>query len=172
MKVVKKHIIENLYNSYLTEKERFGISENNEDYIINTKPEIKNIPDKEVTKVIKDYKTNNTLSINEAKMILDWIIDYVRNYFSTFGINIMNHSLDGYCELSQYLTICPLEKLGLEVTKNTAQNCFDYPLNHAFGTVSFNILENGKITKQTFLIDATYRQFFTKEKCKIFNNRS
>lgn len=162
---LKKHIIENLYNSYLTEKERFGISENNEDYIINTKPEIKNIPDKEVTRVIKDYKTNNALSINEAKMILDWIIDYVRNYFSTFGINIMNHSLDGYCELSQFLTICPLEKLGLEVTKNTAQNCFDYPLNHAFGTVNFNILENGKITKQTFLIDATYRQFFTKEKC-------
>ena len=28
---LKKHIIENLYNSYLTEKERFGISENKED---------------------------------------------------------------------------------------------------------------------------------------------
>lgn len=53
----------------------------------------------------------------------------------------------------------------MKVTKNTARYCFDYPYNHAFGTVRFSIVENGKPVEKYFLIDTTYRQFFIKEKC-------
>ncbi len=35
-------------------------------------------------------------------------------------------------ETAQFVTLYPLEKMGFEVTKNTAQNDFDYNLpNHA-----------------------------------------
>ena len=55
--------------------------------------------------------------------------------------------------------------MGFKVTKNTAQNDFDYNLNHAFGTLTLNVKDNDEINEEHFLIDATYRQFFTKEKC-------
>ena len=55
----------------------------------------------------------------------------------------------------------PLENIGLEVTKNSATGSFDYPFNHAFGTVTFPY--NG--ATKTYLIDTTYRQFFTTNRC-------
>lgn len=162
---LKKHIIGNLWNLYCNKKENIGITENNELYIVNENPKIINYDNNDFINAISLYKTNKYISIDDAIIILDMIVQHVRKIFSSFGIDIKNHTLDGYCELSQILTIYPLEKLGLKVTKNTAKKCFDYPLNHAFGTVTFNIMKNGIISEKTFLIDATYRQFFTSEKC-------
>ena len=61
----------------------------------------------------------------------------------------------------------PLEKLGLSVTKNTAEASFDYSLHHAFGTVKIPILENATLKEEFFLIDPTYKQFFTAVRCNF-----
>ena len=63
-----------------------------------------------------------------------------------------------------------VEKMGFEVTKNTARKDFDYNLNHSFGTISLNINENDKINEEHFLMDTTYIRFFTKDKCKHQTN--
>lgn len=84
-----------------------------------------------------------------------------RRGFETLGMDIKNNSLNGFCELGQALSLMPLENIGLEVTKNSATGSFDYPFNHAFGTVTFPY--NG--ATKTYLIDTTYRQFFTTNRC-------
>lgn len=62
-----------------------------------------------------------------------------RRGFETLGIDTKNNSLNGFCELGQTLSLMPLENIGLEVTKNSAT--------------------------KTYLIDTTYRQFFTTNRC-------
>ena len=75
----------------------------------------------------------------------------------------MTDSLSGGCGESQFLTLYPFYELGCPITIN---NVMDFPNSekhgHAFGTVTFPIInENGIITNESYLVDATYRQFFT-----------
>ncbi len=146
----------------------------NESYIINQKPDFKKINDEEIIKSIDELKLvlekNNDMfkhgiSNECANTILKWIVYNTRNNFKKIGVNLENNSLNGYCEIGQLISILPLEKLGLKVTKNQANICFDYPYNHCFGTVSLPILENNEIIEKEYLIDTTYRQFFTTVRC-------
>lgn len=154
---------EEAYNLYL-------IGEN-ESYIIDQKPVRKNIDnallEKSVAHVkeIVSEKKKEGLEKEEVSVLLDWAVEHTRNCFEILGLDIKNASLNGFCELGQALSIMPFEKLGLTVTKNKAKDAFDYPFNHAFGTVTFPLKENEKITNVTYLIDTTYRQFFTSVRC-------
>ena len=150
------------YNLYL-------ISEN-ESYIIYQEPikkEISNLKVKEVLKHYEEIKNSNDsfLSIEEVKCLLDYVVFKTRTSLEGFGLCLKTNSLNGFCEISQALSIMPFEKLGFKVTKNTASDCFNYPFNHCFGTVSFNVLEKGKVLSKTFLLDVTYRQFFSTVRC-------
>lgn len=82
--------------------------------------------------------------------------------------------MNGYCELGQSLSIRVFEKLGLKVTKNNASDLMNFDLNHNFGTVTFPIKYDNKIIEQSFLIDTTYRQFFTSIRCNegMYLNKS
>lgn len=161
----KEYIINNLYTLYNKRKEMMGITENTNTFIIDETPLITDTDFNKVKELVNSYKKNKYLTIEEAKYILNWTIQNTRKFISELGISIKGNSLDGYCELAQFLTLYPLEEMGFKVTKNTAQNDFDYNLNHAFGTLTLNVKENDEIKEEHFLIDATYRQFFTKEKC-------
>lgn len=161
----KEYIINNLYTLYNKRKEMMGITENTNTFIIDETPLITDTDFNKVKELVNSYKKNKYLTIEEAKYILNWTIQNTRKFISELGISIKGNSLDGYCELAQFLTLYPLEEMGFKVTKNTAQNDFDYNLNHAFGTLTLNVKDNDEINEEHFLIDATYRQFFTKEKC-------
>jgi len=114
---------------------------------------------------------NNDKGIKEddAINILNWTIvntlDNLNSFLCQLGINAYRDCLDGYCEPAQAISIMPLENLGLKVTKNKAQDCFGYCYNHAFGTVTFPIDIDGKIVEKTYLVDPTYRQFFSTVYC-------
>ena len=161
----KKHIIGNLYSLYYERCEMMGITEGNNEFIIDYEPETNIVDYTKVRDIVNYYKKNKYMSIDQANYLLNWATHNTRRFISELGINIIGNSLDGFCELAQFVTLYPLEKMGFKVTKNTAQNDFDYNLNHAFGTLTLNIKENDEIKEEHFLIDATYRQFFTKEKC-------
>lgn len=161
----KRYIIKNLWDLYYSKKDNFIASEDDEIYIIDEKPEINEIDDIKLFSAIENLKINGKVNEEESKIILEWVVSNARKIISKLGVNIKKNSLDGYCELAQLITIYPLEQIGLKVTKNTAQNTFSYPLNHAFGTVTFNVSENGENYIRSYLIDITYRQFFKKEKC-------
>ena len=161
----KRYIINNLYNLYDERRETIGITENSNIYIIDETPLIMDIDYRRVRDIVSNYKINNYMTMEEAQYVLNWTVQNTRKFLSELGINIKGNSLDGYCELSQFITLYPLEKMGFKITKNKANNDFDYNLNHAFGTVSINVKDNNEIIEEKFLIDVTYRQFFVKDKC-------
>lgn len=110
-------------------------------------------------------KLNCGLTIEEVNTFLKWIVNRVWKNLTFFGIDLSRNSLNGYCEIAQFLSIYPLESLGLNVTINTAEDSFDYMFHHAFGTVEIPINLNGIVENKVFLIDPTYKQFFTAVRC-------
>lgn len=146
----------------------------NECYKIYQEPVMKEIDKSKVWIVVnhlKDVLEHQRLGImdglsrDEVKMLLDFVVGHTRASFEMLGIDIKTNSLNGFCELGQILSIHPFENLGLKVTKNKASDAFDYPFHHVFGTVSFPILENGVVLEERYLIDTTYRQFFSSVRC-------
>ena len=178
----KKHqLLSTLWTRYykLSEKLNIKLDEaynlyligENESYIIYQEPERKRIDNKKLEIALNHYneiKNNGFkegLTEEEIKILLDYSVENARKSFENLGINVKTNSLNGLCELGQALTIMPLENLGIEVTKNSATACFNYPFNHVFGTVTFPYQDNGRVIDETYLIDSTYRQFFSTMRC-------
>lgn len=140
--------IENLPDVYLIDQkpERFDLDEN----IINT------------------IQISEGLTLEQAEELLKWTVNNTRDNLNT-GIRINkcpkdvydNYSLMGYCGFSQFSSLYPLQQLGLEVTINNIGEIKGG--RHAYGTVVIPIKDNNKIVNKRFLIDCTYRQFFTVE---------
>ena len=143
----------------------------NESYIIYQEPERKQIDKEKLQQTLRHYeeiKNNNYddgLNIEEITILLNYSVENARRSFDSLGIDVKTNSLNGLCELGQALTIMPLENLGFEVTKNSATACFNYPFNHVFGTVTFPYQDNDRVIDKTYLIDSTYRQFFSTMRC-------
>lgn len=162
----------------LEEAYNMSLMYENESYIINQKPIRKDIDEEIVSNVVKNLINVNLENIEEKRLVsgikkedaeklLEWVVENTRKILSKMGINIEKNSLNGFCELGQALSILPFEVLDLNVTKNRASLCFGYPYNHAFGTVSIPIIDNDKVIEKTYLIDTTYRQFFSTVRCNM-----
>lgn len=158
-------------NMNLEEAENLYLLGENESYIIDQKPERKKMDSEKVIQAVEHLKEvlssgQGGISIEEAKTILDWDIEKTRSLLqNVMGLSLETNSLNGFCELCQGTTILPLERIGLKVTKNTAKESFGYPWIHAFGSVTFPIAEQDEIKQKTYLIDSTYRQFFSTTRC-------
>lgn len=168
----KKHqVLSDLWTKYYKLSEKTGIKLDfayqlyligeSESYIINEEPERFVVDKDELDKAINHLEEGNGLTLDEIETLLQASVENARSNFANLGIDVKTNSLNGFCELGQALTLMPLESLGLKVTKNTAKESFGYPFNHAFGTVTFPY-NGGEIT---YLIDSTYRQFFTTNRC-------
>lgn len=168
----KKHeVLSKLWTDYYKLSEKYNIKLDfayqlyligeSESYIIDEEPKRFVIDEIRLDEAIDSLKKGNDLTDEEIEIFLQASVMNARRGFATLGIDIKNNSLNGFCELGQALSLMPLENIGLEVTKNSASASFDYPFNHAFGTVTFPY--DG--TTKTYLIDTTYRQFFTTNRC-------
>ena len=115
----------------------------------------------------KQHQLVSGITFEEANTFLTWVIKHTWNYLSSFGIDIKTNSLNGFCEIAQLASIYPLEQFGLSVTKNTAEASFGYIFHHVFGTVEIPISQENRIQNQIFLIDPTYKQFFTVVRCNF-----
>ena len=143
-------------------------------YKIYQEPIIKNVDKELVIEAVHHLQNvidNNNrgildgISREEATVLLNFVVNHVRTSFGLLGIDIEKNSLNGFCELGQALSILPFENLGLKVTKNRAKDAFGFLFHHCFGTVWFPILENGEVLEEGYLIDTTYRQFFSSVRC-------
>ena len=168
----KKHeVLSKLWTDYYKLSEKYNIKLDfayqlyligeSESYIIKEEPKRFIIDENRLDDAIDSLKKGNDLTNEEIEILLQASVMNARRGFETLGIDTKNNSLNGFCELGQALSLMPLENIGLEVTKNSATGSFDYPFNHAFGTVTFPY--NG--ATKTYLIDTTYRQFFTTNRC-------
>ena len=168
----KKHeVLSKLWTDYYKLSEKYNIKLDfayqlyligeSESYIIKEEPKRFVVDENRLDEAIDSYQKDNDLTDEEIEILLQASVMNARRGFETLGIDIKNNSLNGFCELGQALSLMPLENIGLEVTKSSATGSFDYPFNHVFGTVTFPY--DG--ATKTYLIDTTYRQFFTTNRC-------
>lgn len=176
---IKREKISNLWLEYYKLRDNSNVfmdeieKSYSEYYFISQDPKYENVGMDKVREAIihlEEVISNNNgkldgITMEEVKIILDCIIYKVRRNYVTLGVDIFNNSLNGYSDLGQSLSIGAFEELGLKVTKNSASKCFDYPFNHSFGTVTFPVSIGDNVEEKTFLIDTTYRRFFTSMRC-------
>ena len=111
---------------------------------------------------------NRGISFDKVKTLLDWSLTNTWQGIRQLGIDVKQNSLNGLCELAQIVSLLPFERVGLPVTKNLAEECFQTAFttisnHHAFGCVCFPVEdEDTHLGIDTwFLVDASYKQFFS-----------
>ena len=111
---------------------------------------------------------SDRLNEEEVEIILESVIQNARVALANQEDTIeefFKASLDGCCGFSQALTALPLLDLGVKVTVNNTSTFPDCTQKHAFITAFFPVMEQEKIVEKQYLLDATYRQFFTTQQC-------
>lgn len=108
---------------------------------------------------------NVGISYDYVLVLLEWAISNTRKQIASLGVDLNNSSFNGFCDLAQISSLVPFENMGLVVTKNSIEDVFQSVNHHVFGTVTFPVFQNGKVENIMFLIDPTYRQFFTATRC-------
>ena len=156
-------------------------------YIIDSEPDLTDVDEiaaKKAWEHLLDVKEKGGgITEEEARLILDWDVQKVRfllniNEMTFTGFDIRSSSLFGDCGGGQAYSLAFFQKAGLKVTINQAEYFavdsngtprFSLPINpygHGFGTVTFPIVDNeGTVTDKQYLIDTTYRQFFSLVYC-------
>jgi hypothetical protein len=142
----------------------------NESYIINQNPIRRKVDNDNISIALKHFEevqNGERLGItqDDAINLLDWTVENTRCNLEGLCIDLNKSSLNGFCDIAQASTLMPLEDKGFDVKKLSATDTFKYPFNHYFGTVNFPIEENGKLVNKVYLIDVTFRQFFSTVRC-------
>lgn len=132
-------------------------------YLVEQRPERFRIDED----LLNNINLDEGLTMEQAIELLRWSVNNTRDNLiitekrrpSTIEDVYGNSSLMGACGLSQFSSLYPLQKLGLQVTINNVGEV--HGGRHAYGTVVIPIKMEDKIVNKRFLIDCTYRQFFT-----------
>lgn len=127
-------------------------------YTIEEKPQYFDLNNE----LLSNLDFTNGLSEEQAIELLKWTANNTRNNLDKSidnGNVYENYDLCGLCGYSQFLSLYPLQQLGLHVTINNI-HAFGGG-KHAFGTVILPIRVNDRIVNKRYLIDCTYNQFFT-----------
>lgn len=131
-------------------------------YIINFKPLIiNNVNEEKISEI--EYKIVNNISITkeEIKYLLNYII-----YMTRYKINPKLDNYENKCDLSQSIIYYYFKQLNCNMKLCMTQNVItNNVIGHSF-LITTLLVDN---KKENYLIDPTYIQFFTKEKCN--NNR-
>lgn len=119
--------------------------------------------------VLEDRQSgiNRGISMEKAKVLLDWSLTNTWRGIRQLGIDVQQNSLNGLGELGQIVSLLPFERLGLTVTKNLVEECFQASCHHSFGSVCFPVEdeETHLVSDTWFLVDSTYKQFFSSSRC-------
>ena len=131
-------------------------------YIIEQKPKKFEVNEE----ILKSINIEEGLTEEQALELLKWTSNNTRNnlIYSASEPNKKldvygNEALIGFCGLAQFSSLYPLQQLGLNITINNIRELPGYA--HAFGTVTIPIRTNDKIVPKSYIIDCTYRQFFS-----------
>ena len=137
-------------------------------YIIESEPIRYNIDDSKI-RSLSDHINNGIedgLTSDEVKTLLEWIVENTRCVIEKdLNTDISNYNLGGFCGFGQAISLLPLIQSNINVTVNNAANFPNGAVKHAFGTVVLPVKQDNKVINKWYLLDTTYRQFFTKEMC-------
>lgn len=164
---------------------------NNDEYIFKEiQPKTPNVNLDELAEIeekLKDFtsgKTEDGLTKEEAKKLLDWVVYNSRRYAvsSTFE-EITTAGMIGQCGTTQNVNKEVLTKLGLKANPFNISKCIRkkpeteedvkkqreywvHDVRHAIVLVNIPIVqENNKTENCQFILDPTFRQFCLKENC-------
>lgn len=166
-----KYCYDNKVNSYDSDTYERGLGKlENYSYIIESEPEVFSVSTEKTMEAVEHLKQaqqdGTGITEEEAIILLDWSVQKARNYLAEDSIyGIKNDSLTGACGIAQMLTLVPFLEIGVKTTINNAYNFEKEVGKHAFGTVTLPIEKDGKVEDTQYLIDASYRQFFTTARC-------
>lgn len=147
-----------------------------EEFIIESTP-MRTLIDDEILKNTIEHLNKGIedgLTEQEMNTILAWVVENTRKNLEAFYKgDITNEPLFLSCGFAQASCSIPLEKMKavapqIEITYNTTTDFkFVIPdLQHAFNTVTFPLKTHNGTVKKQYLIDTTFRQFFTKTMCE------
>lgn len=141
----------------------------NKEYLFPSEPEIEEVDEKKVALAAAHLKEvlekGGGITEEEEQELLKWSVSKAREGMANEGIDITHNYLGGYYGYSQALTMLPFANIRAIITLN---NVYYFPFAktwHAYGTVLLPIIRDNTGTQERFLIDATYRQWFS-----IINN--
>ena len=111
-------------------------------------------------------KNNAKLSKGQIKILLRYLAYVVRKKIAEFeGANMKDYSFTYKCDLAQSMICYYLNELGIKANPVNTNEVLTGTIGHSTVVATFNT-EYGE---RNFLIDPTYIQFFTKEKCTADN---
>ena len=135
--------------------------------ISNIEEKLKNILEKNA----KSKKIVDGLTIDEVNKLLEWVVQADRKCLNKdLKEDIREKSLMGYCGLSQGIVYTILKKMGVEARVSNVNETIksENLRRHAFNSVAIPVKQqDGTYIEKNFLIDATYRQFFLRDRSSI-----
>ena len=142
-------------------------------FIIQSEPEIVDMDEEKVAlawnHLLDTLENGGGITEEEAQLLLTWSVQKTRTVlFDTnkdFGGN--NKSLIGMCGYSRMLSLVAFNKSGLKVTINNTSYFAESVSRHGFGTITLPIEKDGIVEEKQYLLDVTYRQFFSTIKCIV-----
>lgn len=133
-------------------------------FIMKSTPKTVNIDSKVIEEIEKEVESNTPLSTEEINLFLDNICYLTRCKFTS---DFENFSFQFKCDTAQAIITHYLNDLGVETHPCMTQNVITNDIvGHSFLVARFNVM--GMLV--LYLIDPTYRQFFTDEKNDYLTN--
>lgn len=135
-------------------------------FIMKSTPKTVDIDSKVIKEIEKKVESNTPLSIEEVNLFLDNICYLTRCKFTS---DFENYSFEFKCDTAQAIITYYLNDLGVETHPCMTQNVITNDIvGHSFLVARLNVM--GMLIP--YLIDPTYRQFFTSEKNNYLTNNS
>ncbi len=132
-------------------------------FIIESTPNKINIDFELISQIENKLEENIPLSPNETKYFLDYIVFITRTRFTN---DLDNYSFEWKCDTAISIIGNYLNNLNVSYNVCDTQKVITNDIKgHTFMIVNLNT-ENGILS---YLIDPTYRQFFTKDTCNESN---
>ena len=132
------------------------------DFDINTKEEDKD----RVLQIEELCKNNIPLNNDDINTLLSNLSYQVRKKIADYeGTDIQDYSYSYKCDLAQSMIYYYLENLNIKSNPVNTNEVIEGVSGHSFIIANINTTEGEK----RYLIDPTYIQFFTKEKCSNNN---
>lgn len=141
---------------------------NKSDFIIKSEPKRTIINEEEINIIFNKIGNGlkDELTEQEVTTLLDFIVEKTRMKLDRIIEQpLEDNPLHGLCGKTQYMSLKPLKNCKFDVTINNISDFTYNNIRHAFGTCLFNIKKENEVIQKRYLIDLTYRQFFTNSRC-------
>ena len=121
-----------------------------------------NIDNSKISQIEQLCESNTKLSIEDIETLLSNLSYLVRKKIADYeNKDINNYLYTNKCDLAQSIICYYLNKIGVNVNPINTNEIMPGICGHSLTVASFDTLEGEK----KYLIDPTYLQFFSKEKC-------